>query len=58
MTIITILLLYFIPSVIAFMRAHSNFASIFVVNLFLGWTFLGWVVCFAWSVSGKQKVAR
>ena len=34
---------YFIPSVIAYYRLHPSCDSIFVVNAFLGWTFLGWV---------------
>lgn len=26
-------------------------AAIFVVNLFLGWTLIGWVVALAWAVT-------
>jgi RsiW-degrading membrane proteinase PrsW (M82 family) len=44
--------LYFLPTIIAAKRHHPNDAAIFVVNLFLGWTFLGWVVALAWSCTG------
>jgi hypothetical protein len=43
--------LYFIPTVIAAYRNHPNGISIFLVNLFLGLTFLGWVVALVWSCS-------
>ena len=44
---------YFLPWIIAASRYHNNIGSIFVVNLFLGWTFLGWVVALAWSCSSN-----
>jgi hypothetical protein len=40
---------YFLPSINARERRHPNVGAIFVVNLFLGWTFLGWVLALAWS---------
>jgi len=46
-----VIALYFLPSIIASLRNHSNRVSIFVLNLFLGWTFLGWVVALIWSFS-------
>jgi hypothetical protein len=56
--ILTLLLigsLYFLPYIVARCRHHSNAESIGVVNLFLGWTFIGWVVALAWSVAGQPK---
>ncbi|MDQ0393127.1 superinfection immunity protein [Labrys monachus] len=44
-----ILLFYFLPWVIALLRGHRNSTAIFVLNLFLGWTFIGWVVALVWS---------
>ena len=46
--------LYFLPSVIAARRHHHNAGAIVVLNLFLGWTFLGWVLALVWSVSAKR----
>ena len=42
--------LYFLPTLIAFLRQHKNKPAIFLLNLFLGWTVLGWVVSLVWSV--------
>ena len=41
---------YFLPSLIAFLRNHKNKLAIFLLNLILGWTVLGWVVSLVWSV--------
>jgi hypothetical protein len=41
--------LYFVPSFLAIKR--KNAAAIFMLNLFLGWTFIGWVVALVWAVS-------
>jgi len=32
---------YFLPWLVAMARSHHNTAAIFLLNLFLGWTFLG-----------------
>ena len=41
---------YFLPSFIAFSRDHKNKVAIFLLNLLLGWTVLGWVGSLVWSV--------
>jgi len=47
--------LYFLPSFIAFRRQKSNKIPIFVLNLFLGWSLIGWVVSLVWSLSQEQQ---
>jgi hypothetical protein len=41
--------LYFSPSIVARVRSHPNRAAIFVLNLTLGWTLLGWLAALIWS---------
>jgi Superinfection immunity protein len=41
--------LYFLPTIIAALRHHHNTAMIAVLNFFLGWTFIGWVIFLAMS---------
>lgn len=43
--------LYFVPTVVAFVRGKRNAVSILLTNLFLGWTFIGWVVALVWATS-------
>ena len=47
---------YLLPTIIASLRKHHQIASIAVVNLFLGWTLLGWVAALAWAVSTTRPM--
>lgn len=47
--IIIFALLYFVPVVIALCRQHQNAFAIFLLNLFLGWTFIGWIASLVWA---------
>lgn len=48
--VVLIFAIYFLPTLIAFLRQHKNKLAIFLLNLLLGWTVLGWVVSLVWSV--------
>ena len=48
--VVLIFALYFLPTLIAFLRQHKNKLAIFLLNLLLGWTVLGWVGSLVWSV--------
>jgi Superinfection immunity protein len=39
--------LYFLPTIVAASRKVPNVGSIAVINVFLGWTLVGWVVALA-----------
>ncbi len=41
--------LYALPTVVAYKKHKRNAGGICVVNMLLGWTFIGWVVALAWS---------
>ena len=43
------LALLFLPTLIAKSRNHPNTLPIFLVNLFFGWTFIGWVISLVWA---------
>jgi hypothetical protein len=53
-----LLALYLIPSVVARGRGHHNWPAIAVVNVLLGWTFVGWVVALAWACTVVRSAAR
>lgn len=46
---------YFLPTIIAAIRGKANTLAIFALNLLLGWTFVGWVVAFVWSLTAEQR---
>lgn len=41
--------LYFVPSIVAIARNHRNGVPIGLLNIFLGWTVLGWVIALIWA---------
>ena len=45
------LVVYFLPTIIAFKRGKRNRGAILALNLFLGWSLLGWVVSLVWALS-------
>ena len=54
-------LIYFFPTMICVLRRHNNKIPIFIVNILLGWTFIGWVVALVWSFTSNtenQKVTQ
>ncbi len=44
------IVLYFFPSIIAAKRKRKNVEAIFLVNLFFGWSLIGWFVALIWAV--------
>lgn len=52
---VLITLFYFAPTVIAFLRSHHNRLPIFLLNFFLGWTFIGWVASLVWSFTSPPR---
>jgi hypothetical protein len=48
--------LYFLPAVLAFARNKRDTVSILLLNLFLGWTFIGWVIALVWALKVDAPV--
>jgi Superinfection immunity protein len=49
------ILLYLTPTILAANRHHPNTGMIAAINILTGWTFLGWVVAFIWSLAAVPK---
>lgn len=45
---------YFMPSIIGNARNKKNLSAIVLLNIFLGWTLIGWVVALVWAVSTER----
>lgn len=43
-------LFYFLPTIIAFKKQRDNKVSILALNLFLGWSLIGWVISLVWAL--------
>jgi uncharacterized membrane protein len=44
---------YFLPTIVCGDKKQAN--MLFVVNIFFGWTAVGWLVCLIWAFSGEEK---
>ncbi|TEA79811.1 superinfection immunity protein [Allopusillimonas ginsengisoli] len=53
---ISAIALYFLPTIEGNLRKQANINSIALVNIFLGWTLVGWVVAIAWACKEKHAV--
>jgi Superinfection immunity protein len=53
--IIVAIVLYFLPSLIAAERKKKQRAVIFCVNLFFGFTGIGWVGALIWAVVREES---
>ncbi len=56
LTLIFMILLYFLPSIIA--RGKRDATGIFLLNLFLGWTFIGWLIALIWACTAEPTYIR
>ncbi|WP_442915449.1 superinfection immunity protein [Lentibacillus sp. JNUCC-1] len=43
--------MYFTPAIIGFVRKKDNALAIFLLNLFLGWSLIAWVISLVWATS-------
>lgn len=50
------LLMYFLPTILAIARSKRDVGAIFVLNLFLGWTFVGWIIALVWALKHDYQV--
>jgi hypothetical protein len=52
--LMTLVICYLLPSLIAYARGHNNKLAILVLNMILGWTLLGWCVALIWSFTADN----
>jgi len=48
------LLVYFLPSIIG--HQTRSFGGVFVLNLLLGWTVIGWIAALMWACVDEVRV--
>jgi hypothetical protein len=53
--IFIVLLLYFTPAFCAFIRGTRHRWAIAFLNLFLGWSLIGWFICLVWAFVDDPK---
>ena len=49
------LALFVLPTVVAFSRRAENTLAIFLLNVFLGWTVVAWIVLLVWALVARPR---
>ena len=49
---------YFLPTIIAIARKRQTTLALFVLNLVLGWTVIGWIVALIWALYHERDSQR
>jgi hypothetical protein len=55
MIVYVFLALYILPACVAMVRGHKNVNPIILINLFFGWTLLGWAIALIWAMTDNVK---
>ena len=42
--------MYFLPTIIALIKSKRDAVAILLLNLFLGWSVIGWIIALVWAV--------
>lgn len=50
--------LYFLPTIVATVRRRRRLASIFSVNLIVGWTIVGWIATVIWVMESHSRAGH
>jgi hypothetical protein len=45
-----------LPFAVAFYKKRANTGAIFALNLFLGWTLIGWVISLVWALKEEHII--
>lgn len=49
--------MYFLPSIIAVIKSKRDTLAIFLLNFFLGWSMIGWIVALIWAAKNDVPAA-
>lgn len=53
---IILLVVYFMPVIVAMMRNHRQTLAIFMTTLLLGWTVFGWIFAIIWACTTSKTI--
>ena len=53
--LMVIVLIYILPTLVAFGREHPRRQDVALVNLLFGWTLIGWIAVFLWASLGHVQ---
>ncbi len=55
MAALLVIALYLLPTIVAISRKMPNMGSTIVINVLLGWTFVGWIIALAMACGSQHR---
>ena len=56
MSFLTMLVvMYWLPTIVAVLRQAHSALGVFLLNLFLGWTGIFWILALVWSLAADNR---
>ena len=53
--ILFMVLMYWLPTVVAILRKTPSAIGIALFNFFLGWTGIGWLIALIWALAAQHR---
>jgi hypothetical protein len=53
--LILLIIIYFVPAIVAIIRHTRNVTGILLLNILVGWTFVGWIIALVWSFRDERQ---
>jgi hypothetical protein len=53
---LTLFAIYWLPTIIAVVRHSPSALGVAMLNFFLGWTVIGWIMALVWASHAGQQV--
>ena len=53
--VMLVLVVYFLPTIMAKVNGHRQVVAIGALNALLGWTVLGWIAAFVWMCVNTRE---
>ena len=53
--VLVFIVLYLLPSIIAIKKKHKDLIKILIINIFLGWTIVGWIISLVLAINMQNK---
>jgi hypothetical protein len=52
---LTLFLMYWLPTIIAVVRHTPSALGVAMLNFFLGWTVIGWIMALVWALAANTN---
>ena len=52
--ILFLFVMYWLPTIVAILRQNNSALGVAMLNFFLGWTVIGWILALVWALAASN----